>query len=705
MTPYIKYIAGTNLKNGDFKIELSPLALITGKNGQGKSRVKDALFLALLGYHPDLGKKPAAFSRLSGPGLKFEATAVFSDMTGVSRGWKKTRTGASSLPGNETIPPINLACLDTRAFLGLSPVKQAAMIAASAGMKSDFQADIAAKVRESLPAQLATDLSVPKNEDFALWTEEFTEILKAKKNEAAAIEKRMSTTLQGMMSLEADTVTAISREIIEAARARKAKAAAEAELAASAVQSLEYELAKLPQEWDEMPPGNIEAINARLEELKAIIEPLNQAHRDYQGASSVRTNLTHHITTLEKELERRKADANTPSLEVNPPSWLPESESAKEWEDKLDEEMRFARDKRTRAIIEKENAARDIERANKNVLKGELCPCCGAHREHWDEQKQWDSEQGIEDAKVKLAEACRAFTDADSAVDELTSRTQELKSYLSQVAANALIVANAKEFDVLSERLEGYRKSAAELPSWEPEQAEDLDAFETEREELMKQAEALKEFSQAADIEKQRREIEAQISKAKEKKLLFEQEWESASVELAELEKKATEADAARAREQEQDKARKEAQAAATEKEAWDTALEVLQKECNEQTVKVFAPLLKVAREITAGCLPTELDNNGLELGRYEGAHFIGLSTFSGSEQAVALAGILCAMAANGSGLVLIDEFSTFDEDKKTVFIDNLARAINSNTITQAILLDSREYLGSLPEPGAVVKL
>jgi len=66
----IKKITLSGLKNQDTSYELGPVTVVYGENSTGKSAIRDAIYLGLLGEHPDLGKQNRALAEIKTGDLK-----------------------------------------------------------------------------------------------------------------------------------------------------------------------------------------------------------------------------------------------------------------------------------------------------------------------------------------------------------------------------------------------------------------------------------------------------------------------------------------------------------------------------------------------------------------------------------------------------------------------------------------------------------
>src|SRR6185295_14180282 len=75
----LKGIKATNLLGASFEVALEPLTLIYGDNRSGKSRIRKAIELALLGYSPAVDKRAADIFNKFSSGKKMEVAAVLQE--------------------------------------------------------------------------------------------------------------------------------------------------------------------------------------------------------------------------------------------------------------------------------------------------------------------------------------------------------------------------------------------------------------------------------------------------------------------------------------------------------------------------------------------------------------------------------------------------------------------------------------------------
>src|SRR5437870_4599586 len=78
-------IAGTNIMGATFNVNLGALNIIFGENLSGKTRIRRAIELALLGFVPGLDKKPREIFRLNSGHGKMEVEAAFDSGAAIHR--------------------------------------------------------------------------------------------------------------------------------------------------------------------------------------------------------------------------------------------------------------------------------------------------------------------------------------------------------------------------------------------------------------------------------------------------------------------------------------------------------------------------------------------------------------------------------------------------------------------------------------------
>ena len=77
--PILARIRAVNLKGRHLDVAPSALTLLIGENATGKTAVREAIVLALMGRHPEFGKQGKSILRLAGTGPSFSCKDELTD--------------------------------------------------------------------------------------------------------------------------------------------------------------------------------------------------------------------------------------------------------------------------------------------------------------------------------------------------------------------------------------------------------------------------------------------------------------------------------------------------------------------------------------------------------------------------------------------------------------------------------------------------
>ena len=715
--PHIASLNASNLKLPSLSLALSRLTWISGRNGSGKTTIVDALQLVGMGHVPRIGKNGPALASLAGPGLEMSVGATLSDGTTIDRAWTRTATGMSKAKGTEVPDLLPVFSLNPEALLAMNEDEMARTIAARFGLEGDPVAKLTTAMGKVV--KTATLPKVKKYENFADWCQQMETAIAASLKEQRDTARRFKATVEGMTAIEAAPVATVTTEAVDPDELAAAQTAAGA--AYQRMQDATHALAESSRRLDRLPAEDPtpapELSRAALEEEKAgllaEIAKLQEKQRAAAAGSERRAN----DAKLLEQLETRSAgielwlsnNENGPDEVTGEPLTAP-----------APEEVQLADDAYAAAAKLSTQNASTLEVLLSQQTTGDVCGCCGAKRENWDETKTWEAEEKLELAKTSAtesrgrAERLLAIRDelkarAARALDDVAARLaratweKERAQYLTRAEEVAALqkeiegrVADVPLFDMdEAEALAGYQSSLsdveADLATWDAHEASQarLAAINAERE-TNAAAYRAEEAATAEHTEAAARRDELR-AKA-----------DAASAAAAAQAKANAEAEAAAKALAEATKTHTEAEAAAKE---WAAIQAAFEEEARKITEEIFAPLLALAHPITADCLPTPLGHKGLAFGRWVGPHFVNLSTFSKSEQVAAVAGISAALASKGRGIVIIDEFNNLDADKQPLMVANLSACLEFGTISQAILLDNSTVPPKLPPFGSMVRL
>lgn len=700
---FIVRVKATNLKNrAALDLPLSRLSIITGRNGSGKTSIADAITLAALGYLPDLGKTGPAIAKAAGPGLDMGTALEMTELPEMAcrfeyaRTWKRTGTGMKKVTAPDEAPPLSIVCLDPDTFLKGNANARAQAIAARFQITTDPKTAIRAAIEATAAGQ---DIpAAPKCEDFSEWVSTWESDLSEALKEASASARRMKATIEGMAALDETPPALISAETIKEAQQAVGAAAAKVEEIKSklktATASHAEKMAALANS-PEAPTASREALQKELEEIAAEISKLEAKEHAAKDTGGTRARDAANLEIAEKRLAGIEH-----WLEQNPE---PEEYNAPELPAAHDLGALRAKFYDTSAERIKALAALDAIKAN--TLTGTHCPCCGSAAQDWDQEKVWQAEESKVAAEARLATAEQAdqraaalFADAEQIEDKRESQRIEKAARAKTKEERATYTQRASETTAL---LESLTARLADVPRFEQEDAELLEASRTARRETLEGLEEWQQYEAIAALGATVNALAAEIKEATAALEAAYTAYDATVTNAQELEGKAAAAAQAVAAAQTHAAATKEFDKATELAGILDFAREKLREAAQAETLKIFKPLLAIAGPICAGCLPTPLDHKGLDFGRYEGAHFISFDTFSKSEKMAAFAGISAALAAQNAGILIIDEFNNLDAAKRERFLANLSEAIRTDQIAQAILLDNTPHKYTLPEFGS----
>lgn len=107
-----------NFKALDFQEELKPVTMFTGPNESGKTARLDAIKVALLGYHPSVGKQPSATITFAGESrAEMTVHLEFDNKKFITRTFKRNAKGEVSRSNKGDIPEIPPVLFDASDYL------------------------------------------------------------------------------------------------------------------------------------------------------------------------------------------------------------------------------------------------------------------------------------------------------------------------------------------------------------------------------------------------------------------------------------------------------------------------------------------------------------------------------------------------------------------------------------------------------------
>lgn len=664
----ITSLKATGIKRQNIDIEPRPVNIILGRNGAGKSAIKDALELGLLGYSPEIGKRPGDIFRLS----KSDPIYVDIETDGVHticRKWQRNGESIKSTSNCEFESPAVM--LDLSSVKKLTKAERQKYFAELLDIREITWESVTAAIKkvEVKEATEQTEKAISSVVDLANTAKGATvqerlinalELLNEqtkKVNAEIKDHEGLARTFSRQEELEfevpvtnAKKAVATARTEVEAAAAEVTKwqnalrdyqakkdklKALEAEGVAD-VSELDKSLAELVGKISDAEV-KLETLNTQLEEMQP--EAVNKKFSELSAKVATLTAEYNAIGARGKELTiRRESEINLSASLVN-------------------------------ALITKRT---DIETQT-------CCPTCGADGESWKDKLiatydlELDAAQSkhnkelaaidekilacaeeLESKKSEGREARKAKEGAEVAVEASKTKRQEITE--AQATLNKL---NYERQTLTNRRQEIIDKSASHLAAIRNLQSElaGVDEFHINT-----------ELARVTSDLEAKRSAQTEVDKALQK-------------ESAELGNKLT-----------LFKSMKRRDEVTAELVILKGATKVLLEMQQNAINNAFEPLVTAIRKFTDGVLDTPpIDFHDGNFGYWLDDIFVEIDTFSGSQKRLALLGQMIALAsASGAPLkvVIIDELGDFEPTlTRPALIERLVDLATDGTIDHAFLM------------------
>ncbi len=587
-------IEANNLKGKPFAYDLSPAVAIIGPNFAGKTRVIDAIRLALLGYLPELGKtNRATWGLASGSEMEIHGVIMVGD---------NPRTESEYIMDRD----IQFA---RRYWLERETVKD------TLSCNPDFNF-----------AQFAANPMFNASLYFSMTERERTNYVFSVVG-TANLADVIDSTIDGL-KLTYSTANKRQKDTIGAVRVL------------TELKNRENDIGlQTPTDKE------IAAAQAELDEAQQKVGALRQradAARDYQErqsklpSSSPNNTWSGEIDKAKKLIEEAKA------------ALVPEPENI---EQAVKDKQRFydisLHDRMTLA-----DQLKELNKKSESFSRLKECPICGTKGKNWRDT-----------VSNKLASQIKATADNLSNLDDrITATKKELDDLdAAHVAGNRVRIKNAAH----RENIEKWTEQLKELKQRQVKWNEQLGKLKAELTTLPKAEmpsddetlavtraarEARMKFDNLVDLRAQYENYQHDLKRAAQ----AAQEHHDAKARLA----------------------------------VTKAVLEAMQTIKAEVVEAAFGGLLKVANMIVGKVLKTPLAFHEGEVGRWDGAKFIGHGTFSGTEKALTFVAIATALAQQSPLRILIfDELGRLDYARQHDVTFLLKEALDKGLIDQFIIV------------------
>lgn len=625
----ITSLSASGLKAGDFKHNLDAVNLITGPNFSGKTARLDAIRVGLIGYLPELGKQNSSTFGLANNG-KLQIRIETDTGKSATRSWEMQKGKIKHEAGMD-LPPTPPVLLDPNEYFSLGEKDRVRYVFGMADIEG----------RQDTSDSLIANLKKIKFDDHSAGHEKAIQALCEKVDETDRTRHDVGQSIQDWVD-----------ELIKSVKGDLKTARATADRMAKMVQgSTEIQAGD-----DDIPARNVEPeVKAANKERDIKLESMAEAKSEKKRLVQVRNDRE----TIQKVIDAF-VDQSKEKTELEEAISILEK-STKGFESKT---VEFVKEvgkatselrSKTELIARLNDELQDLRRKHDHHLSEEKCPYCGAHEDGWQDRIKDEFDQAC-------AERNQEIENTNTLVVELKSTENRLKED----------VENSQDRDA------EYKKAFNQIQEW----TKKLQQIERNENALALGKSKLEDLEVVSDD--RIAEVEAML-------LELQQKIGGLDGEITSLQTQQR-----RFHEAKQDEARN-AQAVIQRQEI-TAEVEVIKEAVKmfdafqEQMVKeVFTELLVTANKVTQGILKTPLEYKDGEIGRYQGPVWVSHKTFSGTEKAIAYAGISTALAKDAPiKIVMIDEMGRLDPENALKLIGRMVELTNDGTIDQFIGVDTR---------------
>ena len=679
----ITLLEATGIKEQRFSIEPAPVTVITGENFSGKTAIKNALELALLGYVPGLGKtNKSTFELSNGEPMGVELSV--DGKLAISRLWKEVqKKGGNSIAHTETVnlevPPVMLelgSVFDKpkaerlKYFFNLAKVEELSWEKVTAAIKA-VQVDEPTETTEKAITSVIAKMNTAKGENIQERLQDALGIIKDQTKTVSAEVKD----LEGFVRTQTRQTDIELQAPVNNARAKVQEARKAYDVAKTNVQLHENLLQDLQAKRDKL---------AHLGEPRVAAEsPEPELQSETIEDDGQLEKIESDIKQFEAQIETAKANCDTALFRGAQQRVTALSSIYASQHSEVAELIRRGNELKAKITEVKADRARDSAMT--------CCPTCLADGESWkdrllakyDDQLRDLAEQFgqskrdykakahfLNDAKVDLETAQKNAQDLSSAQRLLN----DLHGKLQLLAAdrNKLIYARQKQDEAI--RAENKRR--------------------------MEQHRLTVEFNIKAVAQEnaQRENLKAEIAATDEAQL--KEDLATSESALLDATEKVEDADTALRTETANFAKEQDRMKSLMRREIVEAELLILKESTKvllalqEDAIKsTFEPLLDIANKFTDGILKEHLAFHETEFGYWRNGHFVGHNVFSGTEEALAYTGLMVALATvSGSPVkvVIIDEMGRFDPRKiRPAVMERMLDLTHDGVIDHAFLIDN----------------
>ncbi|MCH7708924.1 MAG: hypothetical protein IH884_10565 [Myxococcales bacterium] len=671
--PILARIRAVNLKGRHLDVAPSALTLLIGENATGKTAVREAIVLALMGRHPEFGKQGKSILRLAGTGPSLSCKVELTDGRCFESTWKRRGGSAGRNLGEQRIELLD-AQLDFDTFRQAKPTARQEILEGLLGQDDEA---LDSRERERARDLLAErDLNVPLQE-----AEDWLSALQEDCSERALNAKHEAhiegDALLELMSRPAPE-NAPSPEQLDEAEKRFERATREEAQAALKLGTLNERIRSAPERPAGQPPDRtaLDELDGRIENLEARDDESASIEADWQ-------RLSVRIETLRERRGDGLAVEHDSAALGDPPT-----------EEELREANESERDAQRKVISLSEQLVQDEKNCQQeqdrleNLLDERRCPTCGAEGENLavavrSEIQKRNDRQAIERERLE-----NSRREAEVAVHECQVRLDRLKMSVerSGEATRWTIDREIESLQTQIDALADPREARAGLATKRTQ-------LRASRRELRDQLERWDAWRGAAPPD------ELEVENARVAHREAEELHKAAREARGELKHRADAVAAARVDRRHEERLKVEKEKHDRDNKAYREVSAWAKERKRERAANRMAKLLQPANGILAGLQLGELAIEGTTIGiKPDGGQpedaLRPLEVLSSSETTVVATAIQVAIASQAElRLVVVDDLNHLTSTRKATFLSNLRGAVDAGIIDQVIALDHDEHL------------
>lgn len=738
----IKHIHGKNIKGQTFDHELTAKNLvISPSNATGKTAILDCIRIALLGYHPTLGKKPQSIFKLSsGRRMDCFVEILNHGTVGISFTESSSGTIKTERHGDaDLVPPV---MLDPNQFFGLTQNQKTAWLFSLCGKQPD---QVKSEALERIKSALAAHVNEGELWDFAqsilsqldevktgdtsdAWVgdaiKNLTDHAKAIRREVQQFKETVQgLTKQAVLDIDKklnQTTKELSEIDTEIGRLKGKRDSISDMLAKKDQKQLrwsEIEDALKTSEETELPEENpletleekrklyrnltndlssiqstVGSISHSLDQTKERLSQLREQLKEEEGSKqkiqaaieAISHKFDIDITSLDKDQVQENVDSIKQTLESL-------RASLKEWSDTVSfASHELDRLKQTRGQL-KDN--------------GE-CPTCGTAG-HALEAAVANLDKEIEETEYRIERARSEYGTCEKDINQYLTRLSAYEGLLEKIESlsccHERIQSISESIQSSEEELQSLSKRYEESQTDFQKKQNNLTGLDEEIEKLSSQATAYQSalnikyerdslVREKAQIEKDLKEYANLDSVEEIDRKIAELENDREKAKQAYDENVAERKETAMKVEASERHQRKQAELDIVKK-ASDALNEYFSEVLKGLNQTIFEPANRIAQEVLKSSM---VFSNG-EIRRTSRGIDIPQAAFSGAEQIVSYAAISYALAVNSMAsmrLLLLDEMGVIDKERKTALLTAIEDDIEKENLTQFIGADLADIVG-----------